>query len=54
MSRWKPPASWPDWRNPAVKCAELTRLDIEFATTPVSPLHHDNRCPIHTKHRRII
>lgn len=30
------------------QCSEFKRLDIKFATISRSPLHHDNRCPIHT------
>lgn len=28
-------------------CAEFKRLDVEHKTPHNSPLHHDNRCPIH-------
>lgn len=28
-------------------CARLRSLDATYGTVTDSPLHHDNRCPIH-------
>lgn len=28
-------------------CKRLQQLDIEYQTDTKSPLHHDNRCPLH-------
>ena len=35
------------WHDQDKACAELRRLDANYATNPRSPIHHNNRCPIH-------
>lgn len=32
---------------PAAVCRKLVNMDRHFGTSKLSPLHHDNRCPIH-------
>lgn len=37
-----------DWpHTDAEWCAYFRKLDEKFGTHPRSPLHHDNRCPLH-------
>lgn len=36
-----------NWHDPQQACAEYKRLDDKYDTDELSPLHHDNRCPIH-------
>lgn len=36
-----------DWNDLKQACAEYKRLDEKFGTDDRSPLHHDNRCPLH-------
>lgn len=38
-----------DWSKAELQeeCDEYKRLDELFKTSPDSPLHHDNRCPLH-------
>lgn len=33
--------------SPEDWCEHLLALDEQYGTTSVSPLHHDNRCPVH-------
>lgn len=32
---------------PTKQCAHLHSEDAAYGTDPLSPLHHDNRCPLH-------
>lgn len=38
-----------DWTNTpkAAQCAQLQKMDEYHGTSPYSPLHHDQQCPIH-------
>jgi hypothetical protein len=37
-----------NWHDHSQACSELNRLDEQFGTGSDSPLHHDNRCSVHT------
>ena len=37
-----------NWHDPQQACAEYRRLDAKFHTDARSPLHHDQRCPVHS------
>ena len=36
------------------KCEQYRRMDKYFFTQSNSPMHHNNRCPLHTEEREII
>lgn len=42
-----PLTDWP--RTPEQWHAWFVRLDRKFGTDRRSPLHHDNRCPLHSR-----